>query len=251
MRQMIPEVRIFDVPFSRWSMEETVHYLSKAVEQRDSHQVITANPIMIMEALRQPEYMKVMQAADLVVPDGIGAVWAADKVGRPVKERVPGFDLMHKLLELGSQKGWRVFLLGARPDVVQLAAKKLTSQYPGIELVGVQDGYFKEDQDEEVVAQIRKVQPDLLFVARAAANQEPWIARYKDRLQVPVMMGVGGSFDVIAGKLKRAPLVFQRLRLEWFYRLLQEPWRYKRMLVLPKFVLKVICEKEKMKLRQK
>jgi N-acetylglucosaminyldiphosphoundecaprenol N-acetyl-beta-D-mannosaminyltransferase len=117
--------------------------------------------------------------------------------------------------------------------------------YPGIRLVGCKDGYFSEEQDEEVIAEIREAAPDLLFVGRSADKQEPWIAKYKNRLGVPVVMGVGGSFDVLSGKLKRAPVLFQRLHLEWFFRLLQEPWRYKRMLALPKFVMKVIREKDK------
>lgn len=243
--QAIPKVRIYGVPISKMGMDQTVAYLAKAIEQRQPHQIITANPIMVMSALDDPAYMSMMQQAELIVPDGTGVVWAANYVGEPVVERVPGYDLLNELMKAGESKGWKVYLLGASNEVIQAAADKIRKNYPGIKLVGVRDGYFKDEQDAEVIQAILDAAPDLLFVGRAAANQEPWIGKYKAQLGVPVMMGVGGSFDVLSGKLKRAPVVFQKLRLEWFYRLLQEPWRYKRMLLLPKFAMKVMRDKEK------
>ncbi|MEW9702312.1 WecB/TagA/CpsF family glycosyltransferase [Paenibacillus sp. SI8] len=241
----IPKVRIYGVPFSKMGMQQTVAYLTGAIQQRKPHHIITANPIMIMAAQEDPAYLRLMQQAELIVPDGTGVVWAANYVGEPVVERVPGFDLLHQLMKVGEPLGWKVYLLGASDEVIQAAAARLQAAYPGIKLVGVRDGYFGADQDAEVIQDIVEAAPDLLFVGRSAANQEPWIAKYKAQLGVPVMMGVGGSFDVLSGKLKRAPLLFQKLRLEWFYRLLQEPWRYKRMLLLPKFALKVMRDKEK------
>ncbi|MGG1519813.1 WecB/TagA/CpsF family glycosyltransferase [Paenibacillus oryzisoli] len=242
--QPFPKVRIYGVPFSKMSMRQTVEYLTRAIESRKPHQVVTANPIMVMAALDDPAYLRMMQGADLIVPDGTGVVWAANYVGQPVAERVPGYDLIHELMKTGGPKGWKVFLLGASPEVIEAAADRIRTLYPDVKLVGVRDGYFKDPQDEEVIAQIRAAGPDILLVGRAASNQEPWIAKYKEKLGVPVMMGVGGSFDVLSGKLKRAPIVFQKLRLEWFYRLLQEPWRYKRMLLLPKFAVKVMRDKD-------
>lgn len=243
--QAIPKVRIYGVPVSKMGMDQTVAYLAEAIEQRQPHQIITANPIMVMSALDDPAYMSMMQQAELIVPDGTGVVWAANYVGEPVAERVPGYDLLNELMKVGELKGWKVYLLGASNEVIQAAADKIRMNYPGIKLVGVRDGYFTDAQDAEVIQSIVDAAPDLLFVGRSAANQEPWIGKYKGQLGVPVMMGVGGSFDVLSGKLKRAPIVFQKLRLEWFYRLLQEPWRYKRMLLLPKFAMKVMRDKEK------
>lgn len=240
----VPTVSIFGVPISKMNMSDTVRYLTDVIRNKQVHQVITANPIMIMAALDDPAYMAMMKRAELIVPDGTGVVWAAEYVGNPVSERVPGIELVHNLLRAGESYGWKVFLLGASPEVVQAAADRLKQQYPLIRFVGVRDGYFGPDQDAEVIDEIRRAEPDILLVGRSADKQEPWIDRYKHELQIPVMMGVGGSFDVISGKLKRAPEWFIKLRLEWFYRLLQEPWRYKRMLVLPKFAVKVIREKE-------
>lgn len=236
-------VTIFGVPFSKRGMQETVQYLTNVISTRKPHQVITANPIMVMAALEDPAYKQMMQQAELIVPDGSGVVWASRVGGDPLVERVAGYDLLHELMKQGERHRWKVYLLGASPEVVQETAKRLKAQYPGTEIVGYRDGYFGMEQDDEVIAEIRKTSPDLLFVARGADTQEPWIAKYKDRLAIPVMMGVGGSFDVISGRTKRAPKVFQKLRLEWLYRLLKEPTRFRRMLALPKFVVRVLRER--------
>ncbi|MUG47118.1 WecB/TagA/CpsF family glycosyltransferase [Paenibacillus woosongensis] len=224
-------------------MQETVQYLTGAISARKPHQVITANPIMVMAALENPSYKQMMQQADLIVPDGSGVVWASRVGGDPVAERVAGFDLLHELMKEGERHRWRVYLLGASPEVVKEAANRLKMQYPGTEIVGYRDGYFGPEQDDEVIEGIRRTSPDLLFVARGADTQEPWIAKHKQRLAVPVMMGVGGSFDVISGRTKRAPKVFQKLRLEWLYRLIKEPTRFRRMLALPKFAVRVLRER--------
>ncbi|KLU57518.1 N-acetylmannosaminyltransferase [Paenibacillus sp. VT-400] len=241
----IPTVSIYGIPFSKLTMKETVKVLQEAVLSKQTpHQVITANPIMVMAALENPAIMEVMQAAELIVPDGTGVVWASNYCGDPVAERVPGFELLHELLRVGENYRWGVYLLGSTPEVIQETAVRLQQQYPAIRIVGYRDGYFGPAEDEQVVASIREAAPDLLFVARGADTQEPWIHQHKDALQVPVTMGVGGSFDVISGKTKRAPMLFQKLRLEWFYRLLREPSRAGRMLALPKFAVKVMRDKE-------
>lgn len=242
----IPTVDVFGIPVSQMNMRETVEFLSDAIHKRKSLQVITANPIMFMEALQNPDYYAVMKQADLNVPDGTGLVWAAQYLAEGVKERVAGFDLMHELLKTGENYGWGVYLLGASADVIDVTAKRLQEMYPGVRIVGWRNGFFGADEDEAVVEAIRKASPDLLFVARSVYTQEPWIAQHRDKLKVPVMMGVGGSFDVIAGKTKRAPLIMQKMHLEWFYRLVQEPSRFPRMLALPRFVIRVLNEKRRL-----
>lgn len=243
-QQAIKKISIFGVPFSTLNMRDTVEYLTQVVERRDSYHVITANPIMVMAAVNDEKMMRVMKQADLIVPDGAGIVWAANYVNEPLPERVTGFDLIHELMRVGEQRRWRVFLVGTTQEIITEAARNLKLQYPLVEIVGVQNGFFGPAEDDEVVNRIAEAAPDLLFVARSATTQEPWIAQFRDRLNVPIMMGVGGSFDIISGKMKRAPVLFQKLRLEWFYRLVKEPSRYKRMLALPKFVVKVMRERE-------
>jgi N-acetylglucosaminyldiphosphoundecaprenol N-acetyl-beta-D-mannosaminyltransferase len=233
------------------NMKETVNYLAQAIASQRPHRVVTGNPIMLMVGLENPSFHHTLSTAELVVPDGAGVVWAARHLKQPVQERVAGFDLMHELLREGEKRGWSVYLLGASSDIVATAYANLQKQYPGMRFVGYRDGYFTDREDGEVVAEIRAAKPDLLFVARSTMNQEPWIEKYQTTLGVPVVMGVGGSFDVVSGKLKRAPALFRKMGLEWFYRLLQEPSRYKRMLVLPRFALKVIKDGEKVLKRSK
>ncbi|MHA0856246.1 WecB/TagA/CpsF family glycosyltransferase [Paenibacillus sp. CMAA1364] len=236
----VPTVPIFGIHVSKWGMQDTVSYLTDMITSHIPHQVITANPIMVMAALKDPTYMSVMKNAEFIVPDGTGVVWAARVGGQPVQERVAGYDLLHELMRTGEHYNWRVYLLGSTAEVIALTASRLQVQYPGITIVGYHDGFFGSDQDERIVEQIRAATPDILFVARSADTQEPWIGKYKDKLGVPVMMGVGGSFDIISGRSRRAPVIFQKLRLEWLYRLLREPTRIGRMLALPQFVVKVL-----------
>mgnify|MGYP000988587326 CR=1 FL=1 len=238
-----PHTELYGLRISRMNMAETVSWLCEAVESGRPHHVVTVNPIMIMEGLVNPVFMSSLRGADLLVPDGTGVVWAANHIGRPVAERVPGIELMHELLREAEHRGWRVYLLGAAEDVIRTAAERLRERYPGLSIVGYRDGFFSEREEEAVVRQIREAAPHLLFVGRSMDKQEPWLAKYRESLGVPVMMGVGGSFDVISGRLKRAPLLWRKLRLEWLFRLLQEPSRYRRMLVLPKFMLRVIKDK--------
>lgn len=243
MSKSVPTVSIFGVPFSKMDMDETVEYLTSSIEEGRQQHVITANPIMVMSAVENPAFSRTMARADLIVPDGSGIVWAANYCGSPVKERVTGFDLMHRLLEQGEKRRWKAYLLGTSQEIIEAAAEKLQLQYPQVKIVGYRNGFFGPDEDEAIVEEIRSLSPHLLFVARGM-EKEDWNAHYKERLGVSFIMGVGGSFDIVSGKLKRAPVLFQKLRLEWLYRLLQEPSRYKRMLALPKFVVKVIRNKE-------
>ncbi|XID91115.1 WecB/TagA/CpsF family glycosyltransferase [Paenibacillaceae bacterium WGS1546] len=240
-----PTVSLYGVPFSKMNMQETVDYLANAIEERRPQRVITGNPIMLMVGLSDPSFHHTLSTADLVVPDGAGVVWAAHRMKQPVKERVAGFDLMHELLKEGDRRGWSAYLLGATPEVIEAAREKLAGQFPGVRFAGCRDGYFTDKDDGEVVAAIREANPDMLFVARSTMNQEPWIEKYQSALRVPVVMGVGGSFDVVSGKLKRAPAFFRKAGLEWLYRLLQEPSRLGRMMVLPRFAIKVIKDGDK------
>lgn len=243
----VPVTSIFGVNVSKLDMKGTVAVLERAVASKKPHQVITANPIMIMAALESEENMRAMREAELIVPDGAGVVWAAEEFGDPVAERVAGFDLLQELMKRGEELGWTAYLLGAAEEVVQEAAGRLQKQYPKVRIVGVRNGYFGAAENAGVIESIRQAQPDLLFVARDAKTQEPWIARHKHELGASVIMGVGGSFDVISGKTKRAPIFMQKLRLEWFYRLAKEPSRLPRMMALPQFMRKVKKAKKSMK----
>ncbi len=205
-----------------------------------SHEIITLNPEFLFRAQSKCELLKLVNEADLVTPDGAGIVWASKIAGTPVPERVTGIDLMLNLMPLAEKEGWGIFLFGASPGVAEEAAENLKKQYPRLNIVGTRHGYFKEDQEEEIVNQIIAAKPHLLFVALGMPKQELWIYKHKVRLGVPVSIGVGGSLDVIAGRVQRVSPWLQKMHLEWLGRLIKEPHRWRRQLVLPKFAWLVI-----------
>lgn len=202
--------------------------------------VVTLNPELLFKAQFERELLDIVNRAQLVTADGAGIVWACRVAGQPVPERVTGIDLMIKLVERAAKRGWRLFLLGAEPGVAEEAAERLKRRYPGLQIAGTYHGYFKPGEDEKVINIIRDARADLLFAAMGAPKQEIWVDRYLERLGVKMAVGVGGSFDVIAGRARRAPVWMQRLHLEWLGRFLMEPWRWRRMLVLPKFAWLVL-----------
>ena len=237
---------VLGIPIAKLTMAEVVSFLVNAVETKIQVQIITLNPIMLMQALKDDELTKVMLQSELNIADGAGVVWASTYLGDPVPERVAGYDLMHRLLRIADQKKWRVFMLGSKDEIVKEAASNVSKMYSNLYLSGYDHGYFSEEEDSKMIETINNSNAHILLVARSVDKQEKWIAKYKDQLNVPIMIGVGGSFDVLSGKLQRAPLFLQKLRLEWLFRLLQEPRRYKRMLVLPKFVFKILYERNKL-----
>lgn len=211
--------------------------------------VATPNAEMIMAAQRDRELREILRTADLVVPDGAGVVWAARHLGQPVPERVAGIDLAQELLQRASRAGHRLFLLGGRPGVAEAAAERIAQQYPGLRLAGWHHGYFTATENGAVLDQIEHTQPDLLFVCLGSPKQEKWIAAHRQRLTVPVALGLGGVLDVWAGVAQRAPLWMQRSGLEWLYRLYREPRRFTRMLSLPRFVWAILTHRAKSSIR--
>lgn len=235
-----------DIPFSKLCMKETIDYLTDRIQQKKWTQVVTANPEIVMYAQNNSSYITILQKADIVVPDGIGIVYAAKLQKDPVCERVAGYDLLHQIMIKADQQAWKVYLLGGSEDVNQLAYEQLKKQYPRAVLLGRHHGFFQDGSDEEkqIIEEISVLKPDILFVALGFPRQEDWINRYQPDLQIPLSMGVGGSFDVLSGKVKRAPLLWQKLGLEWLHRLISMPSRWRRMLVLPQFLLKQIFTKK-------
>lgn len=215
------------------TLNEAQEIVLHFILQGEPRLIVTPNPEMIVAAQKDLELRSILNTADLRVPDGISMVVVSRLLGTPLKERVTGIDLMLKLCELSAKKNYRVFLLGGEKGVAEQAAENLAKQYPGINIVGTYHGYFGDDL--EVIEKIKSAQPDLLFVGLGASRQEKWLNRHLKELKV-VGMGVGGSFDVLSGRKKRAPAWVQKLCLEWFYRLISEPGRWKRQLALPRFL---------------
>lgn len=240
-------VEILGTLVDKITMEDALAKVEAFIREEKPRHIITLNAEIIYRAQTEARLKKVINQADLVTPDGAGVVWASHKLGDPLPERVTGIDLMLKIAEQASQKGWKLYLYGAAPGVAKQAARNLEKNFTGIKIVGTKHGFLSSKEMDEMIAHIKAQKPQVLFVALGAPRQEYWIREHLEELQVPVCMGVGGSFDVISGKVKRAPKIFQDLHLEWFYRLLKEPKRFKRMLALPKFVLKIMQETRKKK----
>ena len=197
-----------------------------------------------MMCQKDAEYKKIVcQNADLVLADGAGTVWAGRKLGHNVPERVAGCDLFVELAKLSAKKGYKVFFFGAAPGIAEAARDKLLLVAPGLKVAGCRNGYFTEAENEEIIAEINASGADMLFAALGAPKQEKWLARFRSELKPQVLMGVGGSFDVLAGKMERAPLWMQKASLEWLFRLYKQPSRIGRMMVLPQFVIKVLQSK--------
>lgn len=204
--------------------------------------VATVNPEFVMRARADPGFGRVLEDAELCVPDGAGVVWAMRRQGCRGQVRVTGSDLVPQLCRVCAERRWRPFFLGAGPGVGAEAARRLQQQIPGLAVAGVHAGAPGAEADEESVSTIRAARPDLLLVAYGQVKQELWVARNRDRLPVPVAIGVGGSLDFIAGRVRRAPGPLQRVHMEWLWRLAMEPWRIRRMAVLPGYAIAVLRE---------
>lgn len=215
---------LLGLEYDRIAMDEAVaRCLEWCAGPRVSHTVITANASIVCLMRRDPELARACQKGDLVLADGMSVVWAGGWAGVKFPERVAGVDLMGRLLAAGAERKLGVYFLGAKPEVVQKLAELCAERYPGLTVAGWRDGYFKPSDHEAIAEDIRARAPHLLFVGMPSPFKETWCERFRERLAVPVIMGVGGSFDVHAGYIKRAPRVFQRLGLEWSWRLLMEP----------------------------
>jgi len=223
--------------------QQALHRIKQLFKQAKPAHVITLNAEIVYQAQNDRALLNLINGADLVTPDGIGIVWAGKKLGYPLSERVTGIDLLYLLCEEAVVETWSMYLLGAAPGVAAEAARQLSLTYPGLQICGCHDGYFSDTELDDLIIEIKALQPDLLFVALGAPRQEFWIQAYKDKLTVPVSIGVGGSFDVVAGMKERAPSWMIKANLEWLYRLLKEPSRWQRQLALPKFVRLVLKEK--------
>ncbi len=256
-RRILPKrIRILDLPVDGITYDQWLEMIgewittaplpaSKEGEEyrRFPRHICTINPEFMMIARKDVNFRNILNRADLCVPDGVGLLWAARRIGKPLPERVTGSDGVPKIAERAAEKGWRLFFLGAAPGVADQAADVLRVQYPGLQIVGTYSGSPSPAEEDALVKMVNDSHADILFVAYGAPEQDKWIARNLPRLDVKMAMGVGGAFDFIAGVVPRAPMWMRRLGLEWLYRLYLQPWRIRRMMRLPRFVLRVLVER--------
>ncbi|KPL88063.1 acetylglucosaminyldiphospho-UDP acetyl-beta-D-mannosaminyltransferase [Ardenticatena maritima] len=238
----VEKIAVLGVPIANVTEDETVALMAQMIATRQPHHVVTVNPEFLMEARRNPAFRRVLLNADLAIPDGIGVVLAGRLQGRPFRARVAGSDLVERLAAESARRGWRLYFLGAAPGVAEQAIARLQARYPTFRAAGAYAGSPTPEETPDLIARVRAAQPDVLFVAYGHPRQDLWIAANKDALGVPVMMGVGGAFDFLAGVVPRAPVRMRQMGLEWLYRLYKQPWRWRRMLALPQFLMLALFE---------
>ncbi|MGE9841827.1 WecB/TagA/CpsF family glycosyltransferase [Selenomonas bovis] len=226
-------------------MGEAVARIDGFIEKRTPVLVATANAEMLMRATHDGALRRILQGAAMVTPDGAGTVWAAHHLGHAMPERVAGYDMVQELMREAPAKHRRIFFFGSAPGVADKAKKKAEQLYPGIEIVGTRNGFFTAADEPAIIEEIKAAHPDILLAALGVPKQEKWLAKHLGELGVPVAIGVGGTFDVMAGVMKRAPHWMQRAKLEWLFRGMMQPQRAGRLLALPRFVLKVHAQKRK------
>ncbi|MCI0396284.1 MAG: WecB/TagA/CpsF family glycosyltransferase [Chloroflexi bacterium] len=234
-------VPILGVPVHAVTMADTLAVVQQFMAEPGLHQVATVNPEFVMAAQEDADFRHVLQQADLCLADGVGLLLAGRWLGTPLPERVPGSELVYHLARLAAEEGWRLFLLGAGPGVAEEAAAVFQDLYPGLAIAGSYAGSPDPAENEAIVRHINDSAADILYVAYGAPNQDKWIARNREALRtVRMAIGVGGALDFVTGRAARAPRWLQRLGLEWLHRLIREPWRWRRMLALPRFVWRVL-----------
>lgn len=216
---------LFGIPISAVTMGEALAIVDDAIARRASLQIGVVNAAKVVNMKRDPALNEAVLSSDIILADGMSVVWASRLLGRPLPERVTGLDLMLEMLRRGNERGYRVYCLGATGEVLDAALARMSAEFPNVELVGWHHGYFKDHEEPAIVAEIATTRPDILLVAMTSPKKEILLGRWGHALGVPVCHGVGGSFDVLAGKVRRAPQAWQRLGLEWLYRVAQEPRR--------------------------
>lgn len=223
------------------NLEKVTQRVEGFIKDGQGHFIVTANPEIVMLSKNDAEFRQILQKADIVTADGIGLIIAAKIMGKSVPQRVTGIDLINKLFKLSQEKGYRIFFLGAKEGIAEKAKIEVEKTFPGVQIVGHQHGFFTDH--EKILENINDTKPDILLVALGMGRQEKWIWNNLEGLNCSVSIGVGGSFDILSGELQRAPKWMQKYGIEWLYRLIQEPSRFMRMMVLPKFLLIVLGQR--------
>jgi N-acetylglucosaminyldiphosphoundecaprenol N-acetyl-beta-D-mannosaminyltransferase len=233
-------VEILGLPVDRVSMDSAMEIIQRFLKEDRPHMVVTADAAGMVQTGDNPDLREIFKSADLVTPDSVGILWAARRRRKPIAGRVSGVDMVEKLAQLSANAGHRIFLLGSAPGVAELAAEKLRLKYPGCNIVGTRHGFFPSDSDTLVAQEIATFRPDILLVAMGIPRQERFIRATQSIIKAKVAMGVGGSLDVFSGKARRAPGIIQRMHLEWLWRTLLNPSKFRKAKYLPVFVWRVL-----------
>ncbi|WP_313341277.1 WecB/TagA/CpsF family glycosyltransferase [Sedimentibacter sp.] len=242
------KLSIMGVRIDNKSMNETMEIIKNKIKNKEQYIIYTPNTEFVMMCYKDEEFMDLINKSHINVPDGIGLIYASKIKKHPLKEKVAGYDLSVNMLKLANDNNLKLFVVGGKPGVAEEAMENVHKKYPNINVAGSQHGYFKgthlgkngDDEELIVLDKINKAEPDILFVGFGAKKQEQWIEYNRDKINAKIIIGNGGTLDGLAGKVKRAPDIFIKLGLEWLYRLIKEPKRIKRQILLPMFIVKVI-----------
>ena len=230
---------VLGVGIDKVTSQQALEKIGEFIASGQPHQIVTANAEIIYQASKNEKMRNIINNAQMVTADGSGVVWASRQLGEPLEQRVTGIDLVNSICEQSAKDKWKIYILGSAPGVAATAAVNIRDKFPGCNIVGTHHGYFNAKEEKQILAELEQLKPDVLFVALGAPKQEYWIADHLAELGIPVGMGIGGSMDVLSGNVKRAPKWMQKMSLEWLYRLVIQPTRFKRVLALPKFMLAV------------
>jgi N-acetylglucosaminyldiphosphoundecaprenol N-acetyl-beta-D-mannosaminyltransferase len=238
-----PALRILGIPVHDVTYDEVLTRVGDWISDGGSRQIATVNPEFVIAARKDEVFRAVLESADLCLPDGVGIMLAARYLGCPLRERVTGVDLVARIAARAAQAGWRLFLLGAAPGVAERAAEVMCARHPGLNICGTYAGSPALEDEDRIVQRVRDARADVLLVAYGAPAQDLWIARNLGRTGAAVGVGIGGVFDYVSGAVPLAPTWIRRIGFEWLYRLLRQPWRWRRQLALPYFALLVLLRR--------
>lgn len=242
------KISIMDVRIDNKTMDEVLNTVEDKLSKNEQYIIFTPNTEIIMMCQDDEEFLNYINSSDVNIPDGIGLLHASKIRKLPLKEKVAGYDLSMNLLEMANKKKLKLYVLGGKPGVADTAMKNVSKKYPNINISGCHHGYFKgahlgqggSAEELKIIEEINKQEPDILFIGFGAKKQEQWIGYNKDKINAKIIIGNGGTLDGLAGNVKRAPEIFINLGLEWLYRLLKEPKRISRQIVLPIFMIKIL-----------
>ena len=229
-------VNVLGVGIDNLTLSEAVDKALSLISEHRCAYMVTPNPEIVMAAWDDPKVSKAIKNADLVIPDGVGVMQAARILGTPLREHMPGIDAATEIIKRLASRGGSVFLYGARPGVAEEAAERMKQRFPGLVICGTNDGYGNDDG--AVVSKINAAKPDFVMVCLGVPKQELWMAKHAAKLDAGLMAGLGGTIDVFSGQVKRAPLIWQKLKLEWLYRCFEEPKRFRKIKRIPQFIIK-------------
>lgn len=249
---MRDKINILGVNIDKLTFKDAEERVKSFLNSNTINTIYTPNTEIVMEARKDNEFKELLNKGDLVIADGIGLIYASKIKKKALPERVTGVDLSMRILHIANENNYSIFLVGGKPGVASKAAQNIKKEYPNINVVGHHHGYFKgthtgykgHEEEIQVINEINESKPDIVFVGFGAPKQEKWIDENKEKLKCKVIIGNGGTVDILAGTVKKAPDIFRRLGLEWFYRLMKDPRRIKRQMVLPLFALIVLFSKD-------